>query len=91
MKPLPVAPLTLEDMLIWEHCRWSMAGWPWTSLMTMSELSDRRDAKLMLYAQWFPELTIVGTRDTGTRIEVRGVHPGEVRLWNPAVPRDFGD
>jgi hypothetical protein len=48
MKPLPVAPLTQEDWLVWLHARHGFHGLPWLTLIDAYEDSDRRDAELML-------------------------------------------
>ncbi len=54
-------------------------------------LSHRRDAALMLYARKYPHITIAGTGDPALpiRIELRGVGPDQVRVWNPDVTRDL--
>lgn len=53
MKPLPPAPPTKEDGLIWEHWvyRWA-DGDQWFEARRYDSESDRRDAELMWRAMW---------------------------------------
>jgi hypothetical protein len=49
MKPLPVAPMTYEDALMWDSIFERAGELVWSSFKAYRE-SDRRDAALML--QW---------------------------------------
>lgn len=52
MKLLPSAPLTQEDWSAWLHARHGFLGIPWAHLVGAYEAADRRDAELMLKAQY---------------------------------------
>lgn len=47
MKPLPVAPLTYEDLQAFSYCYGFVEGQSWDAVMIYVRLSDRRDAELM--------------------------------------------
>lgn len=47
MKPLPSAPLTDEDNLIWHRVSLTWPPLPWSALWMRSDQADRRDADLM--------------------------------------------
>jgi hypothetical protein len=83
MKPLPAAPLTIEDGRIWA---WVLVRFlPGIGLGIVSQASDRRDAELILgltgspigardicVAELFAMGCVICSADAHTRIAIRG-------------------
>jgi hypothetical protein len=92
MKPLPSAPLTPEDDAIWELLARSLAFrtgmqtfWDW------AEMSDRRDAALMLVAVRHPMLAALQNPEFPRyRIDIRQGTGHSVAHLKMYVTRDEG-
>jgi hypothetical protein len=72
VKPLPRAPLTKEDRLIWLRINIPLNRPPRNPLTPAYFLADRRDAALMLFAQQI-------ARYGPSAIEISGIR---VRGWD---------
>lgn len=83
MKPIPVAPLTREDDLIWWDLDEAVPGDRYDLVSEICRESDRRDAALMLaWSRGWP-IDLGGADENGECLFWTLPHPDRRRQWLP--------